>query len=198
MLYLQYFKQNYKTFMNVWQAEKCAEAWAFATRKHKGQKYGGPNEGEYLPYLNHLGSVAMEVMRALLLTLQPLDAELAVGAAILHDVLEDTDATFEELCRSFGRPVAEGVAALTKDNTLPKPDQMADSLARIKRQPKEIWLVKMADRAVNLSPPPFYWDKEKIQSYLVEGEFIWKELQAANEAMSARLLERMQAYRKYL
>ena len=46
--------------------------------------------------------------------------------------------------------------------------QMADSLARIKQQPKEVWLVKLADRSANLGKPPHYWSAEKILAYRQE------------------------------
>ena len=75
--------------------------------------------------------------------------------------MEDTPATFEEISISFGLEVAEGVLALTKNQDLPKSEQMLDSLSRIKDQPKEVKAVKLADRITNLQEPPKYWNKSK-------------------------------------
>jgi (p)ppGpp synthase/HD superfamily hydrolase len=67
--------------------------------------------------------------------------------AILHDTIEDTDATYDDLSDKFGSRVADGVLALTKDSTLPsKSAKMADSLQRIEAQPIEIAIVKLCDR----------------------------------------------------
>lgn len=44
--------------------------------------------------------------------------------------------------------------------------QMQDSLRRIKSQPREVWMVKMADRITNLQPPPGHWSEEKDSSRL--------------------------------
>jgi len=80
----------------------------------------------------------------------------------LHDTIEDTQVSYENLCEQFGTAVANGVRALSKDENLPtKHDQMMDSLARIRQQGVEIWMVKLADRVTNLYAPPFYWTQEK-------------------------------------
>jgi len=52
--------------------------------------------------------------------------------ALLHDVLEDTTVTAEELAAEFGTEVITGVLALTKTKLLPKTGQMNDSLQRLK------------------------------------------------------------------
>ena len=60
--------------------------------------------------------------------------------------------------------IAAGAMALTKNETLPaKREMMPDSLSRIKRQQKQIWVVKVADRIYNLQAPPYYWNKEKVE-----------------------------------
>ena len=67
--------------------------------------------------------------------------DLAVACALLHDPLEATAHSHEaraelhgELARRFGAAVADGVAALSKDDRLPKGERMADSLRRIRLQ----------------------------------------------------------------
>ena len=180
---------------NIWDRDLFSKAWEFAAIRHTNQTYGGKDEGVRVNYLNHLGSVYMEVMWALGQTEEKCDANLAVCCAVLHDVLEDTPTSFKELEEMFGVRIAKGVLALTKNEKLPsKENQMVDSLERIKKQPKEIWMVKLADRISNLNSPPFYWDKNKIQTYKAEGQQILDELGSCNNALKERLKQRIATY----
>lgn len=180
-----------------WSQDIFVKAWDFASLAHQGQTYGGSLEGQKFEYINHIGSVAMELIWALSHTPQ-VDGNLAIQCALLHDTLEDTKVTYEELRSNFGDGVAEGVKALTKDESLStKHDQMVDSLRRIKMQPKEIWMVKLADRITNLSAPPFYWSKEKKIKYREEALLIHGELHFANVHLSERLVTRIRNYQNY-
>jgi (p)ppGpp synthase/HD superfamily hydrolase len=185
--------------MNEWNREKYAKAWHFATIKHAGQTYGGSEPDEKLTYINHIGSVATEIVWALHHSDEIIDADLAIQCAILHDTIEDTDTTFEELKTIFGEDVADGVLALTKNVKLGhKKDQMSDSLTRIKAQPKAIWMVKMADRISNLYHPPHYWDNTKILAYANEARLIFSELKDANTVLNIRLKEKIDNYASFL
>ena len=138
------------------------KAWSLASRHHEGQIYTGPKEGEQFAYLRHIGAVMLEVQQALLFRPE-LNQQLALICAILHDSLEDTELTAAEIEALFSPEILAGVQALTKDETLPdKPSQMQDSLDRILQQPAEVAMVKLADRICNLSPPPHYWNTDKI------------------------------------
>lgn len=114
--------------------------------------------------------------------------------ALLHDTVEDTAVTYEQVAAGFGQPVADGVLALTKDEGLPKGEQMPDSLRRIKRQPREVWLVKLADRIVNLQPPPKHWQAERIAAYKVESDSILAALGEASPLLAERLAAKIEAY----
>ena len=171
--------------------DKITEAWFFASVAHKEQKY----PGEQLPYVTHLGNVMLEVMGVASTFENP---ELALCCAILHDTIEDTEVTYEELLKEFGEAVANGVMALTKNETLEtKREQMLDSLERIKQQPKEVWIVKMADRVANLGEPPHYWKLEKREAYRAEAQIIWDYLHEANEMMAERLKGKIADYEQY-
>lgn len=152
--------------------------------------------GSELPYVIHVGMVCMEVMAAL--TVEPgRDGDLAVQCALLHDVIEDTKTTYALVAAEFGKPVADGVLALTKNDALEKVLQMADSLARIREQPHEVWMVKLADRISNLQPPPVYWTKEKIAAYRAEAEMIHAALRGASDFLAERLWGKITAYRHF-
>src|SRR6476646_10922188 len=89
----------------------CAAA-RFAAEKHAQQKRKGEN-GE--PYFNHL----LEVAELIAASSPNMDVEL-VMAAFLHDTVEDTGVTLQELEQRFGRDVADLVAEVTDDKSLPK------------------------------------------------------------------------------
>lgn len=169
-------------------------AWLFAAKRHNGQKY--PAAPEDLPYLAHLGAVVLEVTQALLHEPQK-EPDLAVLCAILHDVLEDTNTASSELLALFGPKVTQGVQALSKNSAISdKKLAMEDSLTRIKQCPTEVWLVKLSDRIANLGKYPSpRWGAEKIIRYADEGELILNALGAASPYLSARLSNRIEAWR---
>lgn len=127
------------------------------------------------------------------------DGDLAIQCALLHDTIEDTAATFDDIKENFGEKVAAGVLALSKDASIEgKQEKMQDSLRRIKLQPREIWMVKMADRITNLYHPPFYWDNAKILSYCNEARSIHAELHAASSVLANRLLMMIDRYPQFV
>ncbi|MDQ1921802.1 HD domain-containing protein [Massilia pseudoviolaceinigra] len=169
--------------------EAWLKAWRYAANVHAQQKFPGTD----MPYLVHLGMVGMELLAAH--AQEPIDGiGSAMQCAILHDAMEDQDVPHATLVAEFGLAVADGVAALSKSPTLPKADAMADSLARIRLQPKAIWCVKLADRISNLQAPPSYWSPEKISAYGKEGSLILDALGEANGYLAQRLAAKIAAY----
>lgn len=177
--------------------DELQKTWYLASKLHNGQKYGGQKEGEQVEYINHIGSVTFEVLAAIAQT-TGINADLAMKCAILHDTIEDTPFCYEEVIQHFGKEVADGVLALTKNDQIKgKEAKMKDSLQRIKAQPQEIWAVKMADRICNLSAPPYYWTKEKKQKYQQEAQLIYEELKEGNLYLAKRLAKKIEAYKRY-
>jgi (p)ppGpp synthase/HD superfamily hydrolase len=176
-----------------WSQDEYVRAYRFAAEAHLGQTVPGSD----LPYVAHVTLVSMEVIAALEVE-SGRDGNLVVQCALLHDVIEDTAVTYEGLLSTFGEPVARGVLALSKDKTLDRSLQIRDSLARIQQQPREIWMVKMADRIANLEPPPHYWTKAKITQYRQEAIEIHDALHPASDALAARLLDKIERYRMHL
>lgn len=165
----------------------------FAGEKHKDQLVPGTQSN----YLLHLSNVAMEILLAY--QQEPnFEVDLAVQLALLHDTLEDTDTSLEELRWTFGEKIAEGVSALTKDKKLgSKAEMMDDSLSRIRQSYKEVSLVKLADRITNLQAPPSYWDQAKIKVYGQEAQKIYNALNGKNSYLDQRILDKIEAYKKY-
>lgn len=176
-----------------WSQDTYMRAYIFAAHAHLGQRVPGTE----ISYLMHLSIVSMEVIAAL--REEPgRDQDLAVQCALLHDVIEDTDITRDQVAAAFGEAVAEGVSALTKSDAIPKQDRMADSLARIARQPPEIGMVKLADRICNLQPPPAHWPRDKRVAYRAEAGQILQALGPASPYLAARLQHKIDAYGAYL
>ena len=164
-------------------------AWLFAAARHQGQTMIGSE----LPYLTHLGAVAMEVLATIAVE-KLANPDLAVACALLHDTIEDTKTTAEEIATQFGAVIAAGVVALSKDEQLPEDARMADSLRRIQEQPREIWLVKLADRIVNMEPAPAKWSAEKRRSYKAQATTILEQLGSASPSLAARLRDMIARY----
>jgi (p)ppGpp synthase/HD superfamily hydrolase len=172
-----------------WDRELYIKACRFAAQAHRGQIVPGSD----LPYLLHLNFVSMEILAALSVE-SVHDGDLAVQCALLHDTIEDTDTTYEQIRSSFGIRVADGVQALSKNPDLEKSQGLSDSLDRIKQQPIEIWMVKLADRITNLQPPPAHWTTEKILRYHQEAVEIYDRLQTASPYLALRLTEKIHNY----
>ena len=171
------------------------KAIKFAAAKHAAQNQTIP--GTNLPYVVHLSNVAMEILIASFHS-ENFDLGFAVHVALLHDTLEDTSTTFEELETKFGVEIAKGVLALTKNEKLPKEEQIKDCLKRIKLLQSEVWAVKLADRITNLQPPPPHWSKERKINYRDEARLIVSELRDGNEYLARMLEEKIEEYGRYI
>ncbi|KIG17013.1 Guanosine polyphosphate pyrophosphohydrolase/synthetase [Enhygromyxa salina] len=184
--------------MSLWSPDAWLEAWRFAADAHHGQRVPGSEH----PYIVHVAAVAMEVAHAISVRAQLGDPvarpDLAIQCALLHDVVEDTSITASELAVQFGDDVAAGVSALSKDPSVgDKPAQMRDSLARIRLQGPEIWMVKLGDRITNLQAPPSHWEPAKIRSYRDEAQKIHAQLGGACSVLGPRLQAKISAYEQF-
>jgi (p)ppGpp synthase/HD superfamily hydrolase len=180
-----------------WTQDVYLRAWDFACLAHKGQVYKGPQPGIVYEYSNHPAAVAMEVSHALLQH-PDYDGDLAMQCALLHDTIEDTPVRYQDLLKQFGKAVADGVAALSKNASLPKNMRMEDSLRRICQQPREVWLVKLADRINNLQYVPPHWPAERVKEYRSEAYMILETLGMASPLLAQRLAEHIWSYGKEL
>ena len=119
-----------------------SEAADFAARRHSGQqRKGRGNE----PYVNHLAEVA----NLLSIAANGTDAEL-VAAGWLHDTIEDTATTNEELAQKFGKRVAALAVEVTDDMTLPKQERRQKQIVDAPRKSPGAKLIKIADKISNI------------------------------------------------
>ena len=145
-------------------------------------------------YVAHLQGVCLEAVSGCLNSGTEVNLEKVIILSLLHDTIEDTNATYEEINKEFGKEIADGVLALTKNENLPCELRMKDSLNRIKLQGKEVCIVKLADRLFNLKDIPSEWDNNKINCYRNEAKLILSELGVFNEYMANRLQEKINNY----
>lgn len=137
------------------------DAIAFAAHKHRNQRR---KNVEASPYINH------PIALAHVLAIEArVDDNAVLVAAILHDTLEDTETSFEELRERFGLPIAETVAEVTDDKSLPKQRRKALQIEHAPHLSKRAKLVKLADKICNLrdvaSSPPHDWPLQRRREY---------------------------------
>lgn len=141
-------------------ADKCCElegkAYDFAEEKHKGQLDDAGNS-YFESHIKQVAKIIKQVTR---------DKDI-IAAAYLHDTLEDTKTTLEELKTTFNERVANIVYEVTHEG---KKDEKGYWFPRLKS--KDAILVKFSDRLSNLSRMDV-WDEERQQHYLKKSKF-WK------------------------
>lgn len=179
---------------NTFTIDDLQNTWQKVSILHNGQTYGGQNKDQKIEYINHIGSVVFEIINASKNS-SDFNFDLAIKCAFLHDTIENTSFSIENLEKEYDQEVKEGVIALTKNTELEKKYQMIDSLNRIKAQSKEVWAVKMADRICNLYAPPYYWNESKKEKYLEEAKIIYEYLKEGNDYLAKRLSEKIEIYK---
>lgn len=139
-----------------------SEAYAFAAERHVQQRRKGAKEE---PYINHLVEVAALVAAATNGT----DPNLT-AAAVLHDSVEDTNTTLEELEERFNRDVAGLVAEVTDDKTLLKQSRKDLQVLNTPKKSARAKMIKIADKTSNLrslvNSPPGNWSSDRKKEYL--------------------------------
>ena len=137
------------------------KALAFAAHKHRDQRR---KDAEASPYINHPIALADVLVNEGGVA----DTEV-LSAALLHDTVEDTDTTPEELERVFGRRIARIVAEVTDDKNLPKAERKRLQVEHAATISAEAKLVKLADKICNLRDvaerPPASWDLARRIEY---------------------------------
>jgi guanosine-3',5'-bis(diphosphate) 3'-pyrophosphohydrolase len=136
-------------------------AAAFAAHKHRDQRR---KDAAASPYINHPIALANILANEGGI----LDA-VVLAAALLHDTLEDTETTPEELQALFGTEITSVVVEVSDDKSLPKAERkqlQVEHAAHISERAK---LVKLADKIANIrdvaDAPPAGWSLERRREY---------------------------------
>ena len=157
------------------------EALDFAARKHRNQRR---KDAEQTPYINHPIAVAH-----ILLNEAGISDDVVLIAALLHDTVEDTETTFEEIEQLFGKSVREIVAEVTDDKSLPKSvrkQQQIDHAAGLSDRAR---LVKLADKTANLRDiaisPPDEWSTARIDDYVEWGKAVVDQIRGTHPKLES-------------
>jgi guanosine-3',5'-bis(diphosphate) 3'-pyrophosphohydrolase len=166
-----------------------SEAADLAAHRHTGQQRKGRG-GE--PYINHLAEVA----NLLAFATEGADAEL-VAAAWLHDTIEDTKMTREELAGKFGERVAALVAEVTDDMNLPKAQRRQKQVEDAPHKSPGAKLIKIADKISNMRArtvqTPSKDERDDLLDYVDWAEKVVAGCRGANARLDAEFDEAVKA-----
>jgi (p)ppGpp synthase/HD superfamily hydrolase len=153
----------------------------YAARQHIAQRRKGERAE---PYINHLTEVAALLAEAT----DGVDPVLVMGG-LLHDTLEDTDATYEDLAQRFGSEVAALVAEVTDDKSLRKEERKRLQIEKTPQKSRRAKLLKIADKTSNLrslmASPPKGWTDERLRDYVVWAADVVRSCRGLNERLEA-------------
>ncbi len=157
------------------------EAATFAADKHRDQRRKG---AEASPYINHPLAVA-----GLLALEAGVKDETLLLAALLHDTVEDTDTTLEELEETFGPTVRGIVDEVTDDKSLPKMQRKALQVEHAPNASAAAKQLKIADKVCNIRDitdrPPAGWSQLRKAEYLSWTEDVVRGCRGVNETLDA-------------
>lgn len=156
---------------------KLLQAASFAAKKHRYQKRKG-DDAE--PYVNHPLEVAN-----LLAGVGKIDDYDILIAAVLHDTIEDTETTPEELKELFGEKVRDYVLEVTDDKSLPKQERKQKQVEHAPHLSDGAKQIKLGDKISNITDvtknPPAGWSKERRIEYVDWGTRVVAGLRGVNE-----------------
>lgn len=155
------------------------KALHFAADKHRDQRRKDVGAS---PYINHLIEVA-----ELLTRVGGITDLITLQSAILHDTIEDTHTTPEELEAVFGPEVRRVVEEVTDDTQLPKAERKRLQIAHAPQLSQRARYVKLADKISNVRSvthtPPANWPLERRQEYLDWADAVIAGMRGCNGAL---------------
>jgi guanosine-3',5'-bis(diphosphate) 3'-pyrophosphohydrolase len=157
------------------------KALHFAAVKHRDQRR---KDAEASPYINHPIALA-----DVLVNEGGVRDAAVICAAVLHDTIEDTETTPQELSREFGRIVCDVVLEVTDDKRLPKAERKRRQVASAADASDAAKLVKLADKICNVrdvaSHPPQKWSLRRRQKYFDWAAQVVDRLRGVHPALEA-------------
>jgi len=164
---------------------RLLDAVHFAADRHRNQRR---KDADASPYINH----PLALARLLSVDAGVSDVDVLMSA-VLHDTVEDTETTIEELRARFGERVAELVAEVTDDKRLPKGRRKELQIEHAPHKSPGAALIKLADKTCNLrdvaDAPPADWSLERRREYFDWAKQVVDGLPATNEPLRALFAE---------
>mgnify|MGYP000328966582 CR=1 FL=1 len=160
---------------------KFLKALRTASIAHKFQK----RKDGHTPFINHPIQVA-----ELISSVGGIQNEIILSAAILHDIIEDTPTSYEEVKNVFGKIIADIVMECSDDKSLPKEERKRLQTVNVSKKSYAAKIVKLADKIANMNDiiinPPNDWDKErKLEYFYWAKEVVDAGLRGINPSLEA-------------
>ncbi len=157
------------------------KALNFAAVKHRNQKR---KNFAATPYVNHLIDVA-----GLISEKGGIDDEIILAAAVLHDTIEDTETTPDELTALFGEKISEIVSEMSDDKTLDKKVRKQKQVEESRYKSYEAKVIKIADKISNVKDvlynPPALWPLSRRKDYLLWANDVVNSIRGTNPGLEA-------------
>lgn len=160
---------------------KILKAIQFAARKHRDQRRKG---AQHAPYINHPIDVTEILWRV-----GKVRDVVTLLAALLHDTIEDTDTSADEIRQLFGEEVLSVVLEVTDDKSLPKAERKRLQVVNAPHKSARARQIKLADKISNVTEitndPPDDWSMERRSAYLDWTENVIDGLRGQNPELEA-------------
>lgn len=170
------------------------KAMKFSAEKHRNQRRKDVQES---PYINHPIEVAN-----VLWTIGDVYDVSTIVAALLHDTIEDTNATREEILTNFGEEVLDLVLEVSDDKSLPKQERKARQITKAPSLSWKAKQLKLADKICNISDivnlPPHNWSWKRRVDYLEWAAAVVAGLRGVNAKLEKYFDETLAEARKKL
>ncbi|XP_054735303.1 guanosine-3',5'-bis(diphosphate) 3'-pyrophosphohydrolase MESH1 [Anastrepha obliqua] len=161
---------------------KLMQGLQFAASKHRTQR----RKDNETPYINHPINVA-----TILAVEGGISDETVLIAALLHDTVEDTDTTFEEIETQFGAEICGIIREVTDDKSLEKQERKRLQIEHAATSSIKAKLVKLADKLDNLRDldrkPPIGWSLERQEQYYVWAKKVVENMRGTNAELERKL-----------
>jgi guanosine-3',5'-bis(diphosphate) 3'-pyrophosphohydrolase len=161
--------------------KRLLKALGFAATKHRDQRR---KDVEASPYINHPIALANILCNEGRVT----DVEV-ICSALLHDTIEDTATTPQELEMEFGRVIRDIVMEVTDDKSLAKEERKRLQLEHAAQLSDKAKRVELADKISNLrdvaSSPPPDWSLERRRAYFDWAKQVVDQLRGVDPTLEA-------------
>ncbi|EJW87054.1 HD domain-containing protein [Wuchereria bancrofti] len=159
------------------------KACNFAAERHRLQRR---KDALQTPYINHPIGVAHILSSEVGVT-----DSATIAAALLHDTVEDTSTTFQEISSLFGEEISQIVQECTDDKSLPASVRKQLQIENAVKHSHKAKLIHLADKLHNLRDlereTPVGWSAQRVKEYFIWSKAIVSELKGTNEALEVAL-----------
>lgn len=153
-----------------------------AASVHAGQTRKGPKDEPYIVHVTEVAAILADATEAK-------DEVLIIGG-LLHDAVEDSDMTPDDVARDFGQEVADLVAEVTDPEGVSEDERRQHQVEAAPGLSRRARMLKIADKTSNIeemaADPPKEWSTSQILSYIQWGEDVVAGCRGLNAALEAR------------